>query len=114
MAAKKTKKQNVPVPPDRELDRLTKRFERLSSKVAKNEFKSEMSGSRLANARLRYQVPKLESTRIAKSNRLNKLLSGQSSVNSLRRIMNSPTGGAAGNASRSAGRFGGGPNLRGK
>ena len=54
MAAKKTKKQNVPVPPDRELDRLTKRFERLSSKVAKNEFKSEMGGSRIADARLRY------------------------------------------------------------
>ena len=59
------RKRDVPVPPDRELDRLYRRFESLSAKVAANEFKSEMGGSRLADMKLRYQVPKLERVRIA-------------------------------------------------
>jgi hypothetical protein len=110
------KKRNVPVPPDRELERLARRFESLSAKVAKNEFKSEMAGSRLADARLRYQMPKLERVRIAHSNRLNQLLSGRtveagtkSSVESLRKIINSPmSGGAPGRGMGQGGAGGGG------
>ncbi len=119
-------KRNVPVPPDRELERLARRFESLSAKVAKNEFKSEMAGSRLADARLRYQVPKLERVRIAHSNRLNQLLDGRtveagtkSSLDSLRKVINSPMrggGGAQGLGRGQGGRGagGGGSILRGK
>jgi hypothetical protein len=120
------RKRNVPVPPDRELDRLYRRFEDLSAKVAANEFKSEMGGSRLADMKLRYQVPKLERVRIAHANRLNRLLDGRtveagtkSSLDSLRKVMNSPMRGGAGaqglgrgQGGRGAG--GGGSILRGK
>ena len=119
------KKRNVPIPPDRELDRLYRRFESLSAKVAANEFKSEMGGSRLADMKLRYQVPKLERVRIAHANRLNQLLDGRtveagtkSSLDSLRKVMNSPMrggggpSGGMGQGGRGAG--GGGSILRGK
>lgn len=104
------KKRNVPVPPDRELDRLGQRFDKLQTKVNQNMFKSEMGGSRLADARLRYQLPKLEQIQRAQSNRLNEVLAQQSSADMLRKVVNSPNvrGGAPGRGMGQGGSGGGG------
>ena len=117
------KKPRTNIPDDAELRRLSARVEKLGAKVAKNEFKSEMGGSRLADLKLRYQQPKLDRAKVQEWNRVNSLLQGRtvdagtkSSLDSLRKIVGSSMrggGGGVGGAGLGQGRAGGGGFLRG-
>jgi hypothetical protein len=115
------KKPRTNVPDDAELRRLSARVEKLGAKVAKNEFRSEMGGGRLADLKLRYQQPKLDRAKIQEWNRMNNLLQGRtvdagtkSSLDSLRKIVGSSMrGGGSPGRGMGQGGSGGGGFLRG-
>ena len=113
------KKPRTNISDDAELRRLSARVEKLGAKVAKNEFRSEMGGSRLADLKLRYQQPKLDRAQTQHWNRVNSLLQGRtvdagtkSSLDSLRKIVNSPMGGGSPGRGMGQGGGGGGGFLR--